>query len=183
MRRNTFVYALCSLVLLSLLAACGQTDEPTPGSAARNRFDLDMSRPDEAHVTWEGYTDGYQPGSTDTMRLAIDNKADQPWDGRFCVQLLEPKPSSVVIPLAEQEFNLESGSGFARDVQVDLPADLAPGIHGLALVVHEPSGPIVDVTTVQVGRGEREPFQGEWPTEAALEACPAPNSAAGDPTG
>jgi hypothetical protein len=40
----------------------------------------------------------------------------------------------------------------------------------------------VSVTPVQVGDGERELFQGEWPRKAALDACPAPNSSAGDPT-
>jgi hypothetical protein len=36
------------------------------------------------------------------------------------------------------------------------------------------SPPIVEVIPVQVGEGEREPFQGDWPTGAALDTCPAP---------
>jgi len=97
------------------------------------------------------------------------------------VQLLEPQPSTEVVPLTEQEFELESGGGFKRDIDVDLPADLSSGTYGLALVVHQPTGPVVDVIPVQVGEGEQEPFQGEWPTEAALEMCPPPAAVATDP--
>jgi hypothetical protein len=133
-----------------------------------------MAGGDGAEVSWQGYTDGYQPGTAETMHLTINNSTGQIWDGRFCMQLLEPVPSSVVIPLAEQEFSLAPDGGSTQDVRVELPTDLALGIHGLALVVHEPGGPIVDVIPVQVGEGENEPFQGDWPTETALGACPAP---------
>lgn len=90
------------------------------------------------------------------------------------MRLLEPRPSSVVIPLAEQEFSVKSDGAFSQDVRIELPADLTPGIHGLAVVVHEPPGPIVNVIPVQVGESGSEPFQGNWPTEAALDTCPAP---------
>ncbi|MBN1135617.1 MAG: hypothetical protein JXM73_03485 [Anaerolineae bacterium] len=173
MSKKHLVYALCACTLLGLLAACVQADHSTPDVAERHPFSLDIAGEDGAEVSWTGYTDGYRPGTTETMRLAIRNNTDQPWNGRLCVQLLEPQPSSVVIPLAEQEFDLESGGGRERDVRVDLPANLPSGIYGLALVVHKPAGPVVDVIPVQVGGGEREPFQGEWPMEAALEACPA----------
>jgi hypothetical protein len=116
------------------------------------------------------------------MRLAIDNHTSQDWNGRFCVQLLEPMPSSAVIPLAEQEFSVKPDGGFVQDVRIELPADLALGAHGLALVVHEPAGSIVEVIPVQVGEGEGNPFQGDWPTEAALETCPAPQSVSGRAT-
>lgn len=106
------------------------------------------------------------------MHVAVQNNTDQHWDGRLCVQLLEPLPSSVVISLTQQDFSLEMGGGFARDVSVELPADLVAGTYGLALAVHQPTGPVVDVVSIRVGEGTREPFQGEWPTEAALEACP-----------
>jgi hypothetical protein len=180
MAKKKIVCVLCVLALLSLVVACSQTD-PTPDVAERHPFSLDIGGADRAEVSWDGYTDGYRPGTTETMQLAVRNNTGQPWDSRVCMQLLEPQPSSVVIPLSEQEFDLESGGGFARDVQVDLPADLSPGIYGLALVVHKPAGPIVSVIPVQVGEGQREPFQGEWPTEAALEACPAPPGTGGDP--
>ncbi|MBC7251242.1 MAG: hypothetical protein H5T62_13260 [Anaerolineae bacterium] len=173
MTKKLFIHALCALSILSLLAACVPAVGPTPDETARYPFSLDIAGADGAQVSWEGYTAGYLPGTTETMHLAVQNNTGRHWDGRLCVQLLEPRPSSVVISLAEQNFSLESGGGFARDVSVDLPADLVAGTYGLALVVHQLTGPIVDVIPVLVGEGAREPFQGEWPTEAALEACPA----------
>ena len=175
MTRRYFLCFLYALGILSLLAAC----TPTPGSTpdeARHPFSLHIAGEDGAEVTWESYTEGFLPGTTETMHLAVQNNTDRLWDGRLCVQLLEPLPSSVVISLNQQDFSLESGGGFTRDVSVNLPADLAAGTYGLALVVHQPTGPVVDVVPVQVGEGTREPFQGQWPTEAALEACPAPQS-------
>ncbi|MBC7334652.1 MAG: VCBS repeat-containing protein [Clostridia bacterium] len=176
MTKKRFIYVLWTLSILSLLAACVPAVEPTPDEAARQPFSLHIAGEDGAEVTWESYTEGFLPGTTETMHLAAQNNTDQHWDGRLCVQLLEPVPSSVVISLTQQDFSLESGGGFARDVSVDLPADLVAGTYGLALVVHQPTGPVVDVIPVQVGEGTREPFQGEWPTEAALAACPAPQS-------
>jgi hypothetical protein len=174
MLRKHLVHILCAFTLLGLLAACAQNDSSTAASGGRHPFSVDMTGGDGARVSWQGDTDGYRPGTAETVRLAINNNTGQAWNGRFCVQLLEPMPSSVVIPLAEQEFSLKSDGGFAQDVRVELPADLTPRIHGLALVVHEPTGPIVEVIPVQVGEGEREPFQGDWPTEVALDSCPAP---------
>jgi len=166
------LHLLCTLSILILLAACGPAVGPTPDETARQPFSLHIAGEDGAEVTWESYTEGFLPGTTETMHLAVQNNTDQHWDGRLCVQLLEPLPSSVVISLTEQDFSLETGGGFARDVSVELPADLAAGAYGLALVVHQPTGPVVDVVPIRVGEGTREPFQGEWPTEAALEACP-----------
>jgi hypothetical protein len=183
MLRKHVVHILCAFTLLGLLAACAQNDSSTSDLGGRHSFSVDMTSADGARVSWQGHTDGYRPGTAETMRLAVNNNTDRAWNGRFCVQLLEPMPSSVAIPLAEQEFSLESDGGFTQDVRVELPADLTLGIHGLALVVHEPTGPIVEVIPVQVGEGEGVPFQGDWPTEAALDTCPAPESAGGGPTG
>jgi hypothetical protein len=182
MGKKRFACALCVVTLLSLLAGCAQTDDSKPEVAVRHPFRLDITSGDGAEVSWEGHTDGYYPGTVETMHLAVRNYTDQPWDSRLCVQLLESQPSSVVIPLVEQEIDLEPDLGFARDVQVELPDDLPPGIYGLARVVHKPTGPIVDVIPVQVGGGEREPFQGEWPMAAALEACAAPQATDSSPT-
>jgi hypothetical protein len=176
-----FVRILCVFALLGLLGACVQSDSSTPASGERHPFSVDMAGADGAKVSWQGDSGGYRPGTAATMHLAIDNDTGQAWNGRFCVQLLEPMPSSAVIPLAEQEFSLETDGGLTQDVQVELPAGLTLGIHGLALVVHEPAGPIVEVIPVPVGEGEGEPFHGDWPIEAALDTCPVPQSASGGP--
>ena len=182
MLRKRLVRLLCAFTLLGLLAACVQNDSSTLASGGRYPFSVDMTGADGARVSWQGYSDGYRPGTAETLHLSIDNDTGQDWNGRFCVQFLEPMPSSVVIQLAEQEFSVRSHGGFAQDVRVELPADLALGIHGLALVVYEPTGAIVEVIPVQVGGGEGEPFHGDWPTEAALDTCPVPQSASGGPT-
>jgi hypothetical protein len=174
MFKRRFVHIVCAFSLVALLAACLQSDSSTPASAGRHPFRVDIAGRDGARVSWQGYSDGYKPGMAGTMHLDIKNDTGQAWDGRFCVQLLEPVPSMAAIPLAEQEFSLEPGGGFTQDVRVALPADLTLGVYGLALVVHQPTGPIVDVIPVQVGEGESESFHGDWPTEAALDACPAP---------
>jgi hypothetical protein len=174
MTKTPFVSALCALVVLSLVAGCTPADNSTPVVPERHPFRLNTGSEDGAEVSLEGYADGHVPGTAETMRLAVKNNTDQFWAGRLCLQLLEPLPSSVVIPLAEQQIDLQPGAGSERDVRVDLPADLSPGVYGLALVVHKPAGPIVSVTTTQVGGDGQVPFHGQWPTEAALEACPAP---------
>jgi hypothetical protein len=173
MLTRQLVHVVCAFALLGLVAACTQNDSSTAASGGLHPFRVDMAGGDGAEVSWQGDTGGYQPGTAVTMHLTINNNTGQAWNGRFCVQLLEPVPSSVVILLAEQEFSLKSDGGFSQDVRVELPADLTLGIHGLALVVHEPGGPIVDVIPVQVGEGEREPFQGGWPTGTALDTCPS----------
>jgi len=163
-------------------STCVQSDSARPGSGVRYPFSVDMTAADGVRVSWQGRSDGHRPGAAETMRLNIDNNTSQDWNGRFCVQLLEPMPSLAVIPLTEQQFSVKSDDGLAQDVRVELPADLAPGIHGLALVVHEPAGSIVEVIPVQVGEGEGEPLHGDWPTQAALETCPLPQSASGGTT-
>jgi hypothetical protein len=174
MLRKHFVHIFCAFTLLGLLAGCAQNDGSTEALAGRHPFSIETTAEDGARISWQGYADGYRPGTAETMRLVINNNAAQAWNGRFCVQLLDPMPSLVVTSLAEQEFSIRSDGGFTQDIGVELPADLTPGIHGLALVIHKPSGSIVDVIPVQVGEGDREPFEGDWPTEAALDSCPAP---------
>ncbi len=181
MTKRHVVCALCAITILGLLAACGPVGGPTMNTPERHPFRLDIVGEDGTFVSWESYTEGFLPGTRETMHLAAKNNTDQTWNGRLCVQLLEPQPSTEVIPLTEQEFELESGGGFERDVDVDLPSDLSSGTYGLALVVHQPTGPVVDVVPVQVGEGEQEAFQGEWPTEAALKICPPPAGVATDP--
>ena len=167
-------WTLCALALMGLLAACAQNDGSALASTGQQPFNLSMTGEDGAQVSWQGRDGALWPGSTETMHLAVINNTGRAWDGRFCLQLLEPSPSSVAIPLAQEDFRLEPGASFSQDVRVELPADLPPGVHGLALVIHKPVGPIVEVIPVQVGGGEREPFDGDWPTDAALVACAAP---------
>lgn len=176
MVRKQSVSALVVIALLGLLGACaqGEAPTPTPAPAARHPFRVDVRGEDGTVVTLDAHSDGYRPGSTDRAQLAVVNTMDQPWNGRVCLQMLEPSPSTVIIPLAEEAFELMPGNGLNRDVQFDVPAGLARGTYGLALVIHTPNGPSTSVTTVHVGEGEPAPFAGEWPWAAAVMACPAP---------
>jgi len=167
-------WMLCALALMGLLAACAQNDGSALASAGRQSFNLSMTGEDGVQVSWRGRDGAFRPGSAETMHLAVVNNTGRAWNGRFCLQLLEPSPSSVAIPLVRQEFRLEAGASFTQYVRAELPANLPPGVHGLALVMHKPGGPMVQVIPVQVGGGESEPFDGDWPTDAALVACPAP---------
>lgn len=172
-KATTFILLLA--VTTSLVAACGIETGPVP-VAVRHPFDMEITSENGSHVTWEGYTDGYLPGETETARLSVMNGTDRPWLGRICISLLEGRPSGVVLPLKEREFSLAPGNGFQDTVSFQFPADLPAGKYGLTMVIHQPAGPVVTVTTIQVeGSGEPEanrlPPAGTWPSEAALEAC------------
>ncbi len=174
MSGKRFAQIVCALALIGPLAACAQNDGSTLPPAGRQSFNLSMTGEDGIQVSWQGHDGALRPGSAETVHLAVVNNTGRAWNGRFCVQLLEPSPSAVAIPLAQEDFRLEPGASSSQDVRVELSADLPPGVHGLALVMHKPVGPIVEVIPVQVGGGESEPFDGDWPTDAALVACPAP---------
>lgn len=174
MLRKQFVRMLCVVTVLGLLTACTAIQGPRPG-AERHPFSVHSASEDGAEFSWEAYSDGYRPGTTEMMRVAVKATL-QPWTGSFCLLLLEPLPSAAVIPLAIRDFYTGPGMWKEWDVDVDLPADLETGTYGLALVVHKPGGPVASVVPIWVGEGQREPFAGEWPTKAALAACPAPFS-------
>jgi len=176
MRGKRVVWVLCVIGLASLVTACGYIGSVSSNAAERHPFSLNIVSGEGAEVRWEGNSDGYRPDTTETMHLVARNNTRQSWDGRICVQLLEPRPSAVINALAQQDFVLEPAGGFTQDVVVDLPQQLQPGSYGLALVVQTPTGPLMEVIVVRVGEGAREPFRGEWPTEAALAACPAPTA-------
>ena len=174
MDKKQFLNVLFAFAVLILLAACGSADLATAEPAERNPFSLQTASEDGAKVGWEANANGYQPGASDTMDISIRNNTDQAWQGRLCVQLLERVPSQAVYPLAERAIDLESGVGFEDELSVVIPDELAPGTYGLALVIHRPAGPAVSVTSIQVGDGGVEPTEDAWPTDAALQACPAP---------
>lgn len=173
MTKKQILHVLCTFAVLSLLAACGPANGSPPDLGERHPFSLRIASEDGTQVHWEAYADGYQPGATETMHLSVGNNTDQSWHGRLCVQLLEPSPSSAVLLLAERMIDLESGVGFDDTVSIVIPVDLLPGTYGLGLVVHRPTGPAVDVVSIQVGDSSEERPTNPWPTEAALRACPS----------
>jgi hypothetical protein len=63
---------------------------------------MEITGEDGIQVTWEGYTDGYEPGVMEPTCFALQNNSDQLWFGRICILLLMPNPSGVVLPLGEK---------------------------------------------------------------------------------
>jgi hypothetical protein len=176
MTKKQILHVLFAFAVLSLVATCGPADASSPDLAKRNTFSLQTASEEGTQVRWEAYANGYQPGASETVDISVSNNTDQAWHGCLCVQLLEPAPSSAVLPLAEQVIDLESGVGFDDKMNIFMPDDLPPGTYGLALVVHRPAGPAASVVSIQVGDGGEERPADPWPTEAALRACPPPVS-------
>jgi hypothetical protein len=170
MKKGWFLSILLCFVLAGLVVGCNSNAEATP-VAWRDPFRLNVTSEDGYQVTWEGYTEGYDPGVSEPMKLAIQNQSVKPWFGQICISLLEPRPSGVVLPLAEREFTLASGEGFEDTVNFEFPVDLPPGVYGLTLVMQRPAGPMVDVVPIQVGEGGEQRPTDAWPTEVAIEAC------------
>jgi hypothetical protein len=176
MTKKQILPVLFALAILSLMAACGPSDDSSPDLAERNLFSVQTASKDGSQVRWIAYANGYQPGAPETMDISISNDTDQAWHGRICVQLLEPAPSLAVHPLAERAIDLEPGVGFQDTMNIVIPDDLQPGAYGLALVVHRPAGPGANVVSIQVGDSGDELSADPLTTEAALQACPPPVS-------
>ena len=176
MTKKQIHHVLFAFAVLSLVAACGPSDGSSPDLAERNLFSVQTASKDGSQVRWIAYDNGYQPGASETMDISVSNNTDQAWHGRLCVQLLEPAPSLAVHPLAEQAIDLEPGVGFEDTMNIVIPDDLQPGTYGLALVVHRPAGPGVNVVSIQVGDSGEELPVDSWSTEPALQACPPPVS-------
>lgn len=170
------LFILLVVVTTSLVASCSSIEAAPVPVAVRHPFDMEIASEDGSLVTWEGYTNGYFPGEMETTRLNVKNGTDQPWFGRICLSLLEPRPSDVVLPLEEREFTLAPGDGFQDIVSFQFPADLLAGNYGLTMVIQQPAGPVVAVTSIQVEEGgepgsNRLPPAGTWPSDAAMQAC------------
>ena len=166
---------LVILLTLGLTAGCSalRTDTPTPTAAPRQPFSARSESEDGAVVFWKGYTDGYQAGEESSFEVQLKNNTEQPWQGRFCLQLLSPDSALVIQTLAQEEINLESGVGFSDELTVTMPETLDQGSYHLSMVVRRPSGPMVDMIPIQVGSTDAvlEDITQE-DMDAALEACP-----------
>ena len=169
-KKSYIVFILFGFLVICAFAACSPNAEPTP-VAGRHPFRMEITGEDGIQVTWEGYTDGYEPGVMEPTRFAIQNNSDQLWFGRICILLLMPNPSEVMLPLGEIEFTLAPGEGFDDIINFVLPSDYPSGTYGLTLVVKRPTGPTVNVTPIQVGKAGEAWSTDPWLSEAASDAC------------
>ena len=98
-------------------------------------------------VEWSGYAQGHRPGKESAFELIMYSGSQDPWQGRYCIQLLDRH--SVVATLMQEGFSLQPGESGSRQVPIRFPDGLAEGAYGLTLII---PGPLSSVTTIQVGK-------------------------------
>lgn len=107
-------------------------------------------------VEWSHYVQRHRPGKESPFRLVLYNDSRDTWQGRYCIQLLDRH--SVVATLTQEEFSLQAGESWSRQVLARFPDDLAEGACGLALII---PGHLSSVTSIEVGK-ESDTFGGPW---------------------
>lgn len=162
-------WILIGLMIVSLtLAGCSaipssnsnrQSDAAT---GLQNAFNMSQKGEEGTQVGLVGYTVGYQPGETYRLEFTLNNASSNTWQGSYCFQLLSQE--GIEATLVQNDFNLQAGQGFTRDVNLRIPQDLEDGPYGLALVIPERS---TSVTTIWVGQ-ETNTQAGPW----AQAQCP-----------
>lgn len=166
------------IILTSLLTGCRALHCSLQDGTEVDRdfFSSSRTSSDGFFVEWEGYREGFRAGSEADFGLVIRNNTDQPWSGRYCLQLLDPASPSVTATLAHRPVSLQPGVGFSDTITVQFPKTLETGAYGLSLVVQRAGGPSVDLVPIQVGVTDetRRPADQE-DMDAALEACPPVN--------
>jgi len=177
-RRTTFTLIRFMIILFTGLLTVGCTGPAegpvTQTAEPRQPFTTRSESEGGAVISWSGFTDGYQPGEETTFEVTIKNNIDQPWRGRFCLQLMAQDRAAVITTLTQQEINLEPGMGFSDSLTVKLPQSLDPGGYGLSMAVRRPAGPMVDLIPIQVGgSSEVRRAATQQDMDAALEACSA----------
>jgi hypothetical protein len=93
-----------------------------------------------------GYTDGFMPGNTYEFELSIHNAAREPWQGDYCMFLVNDK--EIVFKIESQSFDLQPGGGLSRTVQMAVPENFKDGAYGLTLLVPDRGA---SVTTIRIG--------------------------------
>lgn len=157
-------WILIGLLIVSLAAAgcsslpVSQDNQPSgPAAGLQNAFSLSQKGEEGTQVGLVGYTVGYQPGQTYTLVFTLNNASSAPWIGSYCLQLLSRE--GIEATLEQNEFNLQAGQGFTRDLDLQIPENIEAGPYGLALVIPERS---TSVTTIWVGQ-ETNAQAGPWP--------------------
>lgn len=167
------------LVLSLLITSCAvlPSREQIPAGSEREPFTSRSEIGGGLIASWSGFSDGYQPGGEEEIKISLENQTEQTWNGRFCIQLHVGQFPSLVTSLVQQEFTLETGTGFTDTLTVQFPQELDSGAYGLSLVVQHPDHPIVDLVPIQVG--ETEAVWGPATQEdldASRDTCPSLDS-------
>ncbi len=147
--------------------------EPAPSQVVRESFTSRLESEEGIVVSWNGYKNGYLPGKEYLIELTIQNHTDQSWNGRFCILLQAAQSPTVISTLEDQEFTLDSGTGFTDPITIQIPETVEDGPYGLSLVVQKPVQPFVALIPIQIGDtgAVRDPAT-EDDLDAIMAACP-----------
>lgn len=163
------------VMLVGMLVAVfeGATSSPLVTTKPGELFSVRRESEDGAVVAWSGLPNGNIPGAEAKFDITIDNKTDQVWSGRFCLQLMDQRLPEIISTLEQRTFALNPGTGSSDTITVKIPQDLTEGVYGLSLVVRRPDGAMVDLVPIQVGEstGVRRPTT-QQAMDASLDACP-----------
>ena len=170
MNKSFIVFILFGFSVICALYSCSPNAE-SMSVVQRHPFRMEIMREDGLQVTWEGYTDGYEPGISEHTRVAIQNNSNLRWVGRICSLLFIPNSSGKMLHLGRRKFSLTPGEGLDETIKFGLPSNFPPGTYGLTLVVQRPTGPTVNVTPIQIGKTGQAWYDDPWFSEASLDAC------------
>jgi hypothetical protein len=178
--RILLLVAVTALIATGCSALAG--GPAAPEEQERQPFSARREGEDGAVVAWSGYVDGYEPGMEASFDISIENGTDEPWPGRFCLQLMDNDGPNVLATLEQRPFNLEPGVGFSDAITVEIPEGLDEGAYGLSLVARGPHGPTVDLVPIKVGQTDEErQSASQRDMDAAVEACPEATGAKSEP--
>ncbi len=162
-RRTAWLVALALAVVAA--SGCGVLHRAASEAGPRDPFTLRFNGPQVVELT--GLAHGHRAGEMARFELTLRNDGSRPaaggggerWQERCCLVLVDHK--EVRATLAALNIDLAPGAAESRVVQARLPADLAEGCYGLALVLPQ------RVSTVTLTVGNAEPCAGGW----AAPAC------------
>jgi hypothetical protein len=158
MRQSRRLLLLTLVILVLTVAACASPVESNDQESGwTDPFLSQMQLGEGVTVEWSGYARGHQSGEESPLDLTLHNESQEAFSGLYCIQLLDR--DGIVATLTREEFSLQPGESWSRQVQIRVPSGLAAGDYALALAI---PGRLSNVTTIQVGK-EGHAWRGPWP--------------------
>ena len=142
-RKLWIALMLAGLLSLSVMACSAQPQPAKP----YNPFTFGIG-----YVELTGYTDGFMPGNTYEFELTIRNDTEEPWQGKYCLFLVDEK--EIVMKMGGDSFNLLQAGSLTRTFSMAVPDDIADGAYGLTLVIPDRGA---SVTTIRIGENPPQP--------------------------
>ena len=155
-------FLLFLLVILSGGCARFEPGQADDQEKRVEKFNMHMGNENSVQLSMQGYSSGYQPGGGADLLLEIRNGSSEPWEGQYCLQLVSHE--RIVKTFVNEQARLAPNDAQSRTVKLEIPAELAPGAYGLALVIPDRS---TSITTIKVAT-EMGTMKGDW----ARPTCP-----------